>query len=116
VYFFLGGGYYLRSRHRPNLEIIRPHIHIGNAIAKISYNPLIKILRLSICNPSVERGVNQGLDTFYLVLFGEHRDVILKWEGDPALLVAYVGDALVSVPVVRRGEGFADAVVEVFVV
>jgi hypothetical protein len=52
-----------------------------------------------------------------LVFFVWQRsDVVLEGVGHPGAFVADVGDALVVVPVGFVGEGFVDAVVEVFVV
>jgi hypothetical protein len=107
---------YLRSRHSPHLEIIRPHINIRNPLAEITHNPLIKVFWLGVCNAGLERGVNQCLDAFHLVVFRERGDVVLEGERHPAALVAHVRYALVVVPVVCCWEGLVDAVVEVFVV
>lgn len=43
-------------------------------------------------------------------------DVVLERVLDPAVLKANIADALVCVPVVRLGQSFVNAVVEVFVV
>ena len=107
---------YLRSRHSPNLKIIRPHKRIRNADPIIPQNPVIEILRLGITDPRLERRIDHPLQTHHLVVFGQHGNVVLEGVGDPEALVADVGDALVVVPVAFVREGFVDAVVEVFVV
>ena len=56
-------------------------------------------------------------NTHHLILLvWQHGNVVLEGVGHPSALVADVGDALVGVPVRLVGQGFVDAVVEVFVV
>ena len=107
---------YLRSRHSPNLKIIRPHERIRNAHPIIPHNPIVEILGLRIAHPRLERRIDHPFQADDLIVFGQHRDVVLEGVGDPEAFVADVGDALVVVPVAFVGEGFVDAVVEVFVV
>ena len=107
---------YLRSRHSPNLKIIRPHKRIRNAHPVIPHDPIVEILGLRIAHPCLEGRIDHPFQADDLIVFGQHRDVVLEGVGDPEAFVADVGDALVVVPVAFVGEGFVDAVVEVFVV
>ncbi len=107
---YLGGG------NGPDLVVVGTHEHVGKTATHGAQNPLVKVLGLASGDASLERGVNEALDGLDLVLLGQHGDVVLEGIRNPLALVADVGDALVSVPIVVLGEGLVDAVVKVLVV
>lgn len=107
---------YLCSWHRPDLVIVWSHEDVCNALTNVSQNPLVKVFWLVACHSCLDCSVDQPLQTLDLVLLWQHGNVVLEWVWHPQSFVADIGDALVSVPVGVVGEGFVDAVVEVFVV
>jgi hypothetical protein len=107
---------HLGRRYSPNLIVVGPHEAIGQTLALCPQDPLIEVFWLGVGHPRLQRRIDHALQTCNLVFLWQHGDVILERVWDPDTLVADVGDALVVVPVGVVGEGFVDAVVEVFVV
>lgn len=107
---------YLCRRHSPHFVVVRPHEEIGDTLSHVADDPLVEILGLCVGNASLESGVNHAVQALYLLLLGQHGNVVLEGVRDPLLLAAHVGNALVSVPVGLFGESLVDTVVEVLVV
>jgi hypothetical protein len=108
-------GSYLRGWDGPHLVVVRPHEEVCHAGAHHAHDPLVKVLWLCVVYASLEGSVNHTVDALDLVLFRQHRDVVLEGVWHPELLAADVGDALVRVPVILIRQSLVDAVVEVFV-
>lgn len=84
----------------------------------ISNIPFVEVAGL-VCgstNTGLQGGIDKAVETFHLLLLGQHGNVILEGIRNPASMVADVGDTLVLVPVGGVGQGFIEAIVEVFVV
>lgn len=106
----LGGG------DSPHLVVVGAHEDVGDTLAGHANNPLVKVGGLGVGDAALESGVNEAVNALDLVLLGQDGDVVLEGVGDPELLVADVGDALVGVPVLLLGKGLVEAVVKVLVV
>lgn len=86
-------------------------------LPNIATVPLIKVIGF-ICrntSTSIQGRINQTADRFDLILLIKHGNVVLERIGHPAVLVVRVGNTLVFIPVLVSGEGFLEAVVEIFV-
>jgi hypothetical protein len=106
----------LGSRDGPDLVVVGAHEDVGNTLAGVADDPLVKVLGLRVGDAALEGGIDEAIHAGNLVLLGQHGNVVLEGVGDPEALVADVGDALVGVPVVLLGESLVDAVIEVLVV
>lgn len=87
-------------------------------LPNISNIPFVEVARF-VCGSTdtgLQGSVNKAVETFHLLLLGQHGDVVLEGIGNPATMVADVGDTLVLVPVGGVGQGFIEAIVEVLVV
>lgn len=107
---------YLLRRDSPDLEVVRTHEDISNTIAHHADNPLVKVLGLNVGDAALKGCVNDAVNALDLVLLGEHGDVVLEGVGNPQLLVADIGDALVVEPIVFLGKSLVETIVEVLVV
>lgn len=107
---------YLCRGNGPDFEVVWCHEDVRNALACHSHNPLIEVLGFRIGHSCFHGCVDHTVDTLDLVVLRQHGDVVLEGIWHPQLLVSDVGDSLVGVPVFFLGQGFIDAVVEVFVV
>lgn len=111
-------GIHLTGRNCPDLEVVWSHKNLIQMLPNIATVPLIKVIRF-ICrntSTSIQGRINQAADRFDLVFLIKHRNVVLERVGNPAALVADVGNTLVFIPVFVSGEGFLEAVVEILVV
>lgn len=108
----LGGGY------GPNLEIVWTHEDLSKTLSHISNVPFVKILGLVrwVTGTGIQRCVDQALQAFCLLFFGQNGDIVLERIRYPLALVADVRDPLVRVPVGGLWQGLVDAVVEILVV
>lgn len=107
---------YLCGGNGPDLVVVWAHKHIGNTLALHSQNPLVKVLGLGVGHTTLHGRINETINGLDLVLLGQDGNVVLEGIGDPEALVANVGDALVSVPVIILGKRLVETVVEVLVV
>lgn len=107
---------YLCGGNGPDLVVVRAHKHIGNTLALHSQNPLVKVLGLGVGHTALHGRINETINGLDLVLLWQDGNVVLEGIGDPEALVANVGDALVSVPVIILGKRLVETVVEVLVV
>lgn len=107
---------HLGCRHSPHLVVVWSHEEVGKTTTHHAHDPLIKGGGLLVGHTGLKSSINHAIDALHLVLLGKHGDVVLEGVRDPFALAADVGDTLVAIPVIIFGEGFVDAVVEVFVV
>lgn len=107
---------YILGGDGPDLVVVGAHEDVGDVVAHLSHDPLVKVLGLRLCDGALHSSVNETVNGSDLVLLWQHGDVVLEGVWDPEALVADVGDALVIEPVILLGEGLLDAVIEVLVV
>jgi hypothetical protein len=100
----------------PHFVVIRSHEEVCNADTHHPHDPLVKCFWLSTSDTGLQRCVNHTVHALHLVVFWQHRDVVLERVWDPETFAADVGDTLVSIPVRLVRKSLIDAVVEIFVV
>ena len=107
--------WYLCGGHSPYFVVVRSHKNVGNTNTSHAKNPIVKIGGFGVGYAMLKCGVNHAVQTLNLVFLGKHRNVVLEGIRDPKALVAYVGDALVFVPVFLSGKRLVYAIIEVLV-
>ena len=112
------GSVHLARGHSPDLEVVRAHEDLIQLLTDIAGVPDVKVLWLvrGRTSASLQGSVNQTTNAFDLLLLWQDRNVVLERVGNPAALIADIGDTLVLVPVLGLGKGFIEAIVEILVV
>lgn len=76
--------------HSPHLKIVRSHEEISNTFAHHPHYPLVEVLGLGIRDAGLQCSVNHAIHTGNLLVFRQHRDVVLEWVRDPLAFAAHV--------------------------
>lgn len=113
---FTIAGTYLCSGNSPDLVVVRAHENVGDVGTHLAHNPLVKVLWLCLGDCGLQGSIDEAIHACYLVLLGQHGDVVLEGVRDPEALVADVRDTLVVEPVVLLGQSLVETVIEVLVV
>lgn len=107
---------YLGCRNSPHLEVVWSHEKVSNTDTHLTQNPLVKVGGFGVGDTRFQSSINHALNAANLFMLGKHGDIVLERIRNPLALATNVGDTLVSVPVVRLGKSFINAVIKVFVV